>query len=262
MEKETVLKFVEMAQKKVNFLKQSPFRYFIYSMLAGIYVGLGIILIFSIGAPLKEANVPFLKALMGASFALALTLVIFAGSELFTGNNMVMMIGNLEKKISWLDTSKIWLLSYLGNLAGSVLVAGLMAGTGLLAKQPLHSFIVDTSAMKMTVPFNELFFRGLLCNILVCLAVWMAARAKEETAKLMLIFWCLFGFIGSGFEHSIANMTLLTMGLFAPHTNDTVTWLGFFNNLLPVTLGNMVGGALFVGFVYWFVSSNKVVKES
>lgn len=261
MEKETVIKLSEAAKNKANFLNRTPLRYFIYSMMAGMYVGLGIILIFSVGAPLKEANVPFLKALMGVSFSLALTLVIFAGAELFTGNNMVMAIGNLEKKVGWIDTAKVWILSFIGNLAGSLLLAGIMAGTGLISKGPLNSFIVGTSAMKMTAPFSELFFRGLLCNVLVCLAIWMSAKAKEETAKLILIFWCLFGFIGSGFEHSVANMTLLGMGIFAPHTDPSVNWIGFINNLVPVTLGNIVGGALFMGFVYWFISSNKVAKE-
>ncbi|WP_036937381.1 formate/nitrite transporter family protein [Pseudobacteroides cellulosolvens] len=257
MEKETIVKFSGLAKNKADFLKTSHFRYFIYSMLAGIYVGLGIILIFSIGAPLKEANVPFLKALMGVSFSIALTLVIFAGSELFTGNNMVMTIGSLEKKVTWLDTGKVWTMSFLGNLTGSLLLVGIMTGTGFLSKQPFNSFIVETSAMKMTTPFLELFFRGLLCNVLVCLAVWMSGKAKEETAKLILVFWCLFGFIGSGFEHSVANMTLLAMGIFSPHANESVNWLGFINNLIPVTLGNIVGGALFVGAAYWFVSSAK-----
>jgi nitrite transporter NirC len=261
MEKETIIKFSEVAKNKESFLKQSPVKYFVYSMLAGFYVGLGIVLIFSIGAPLKEVNFPLLKALMGASFALALSLVIFAGSELFTGNNMIMIIGTLEKKVNWVATAKVWIVSFLGNLAGAILLAWIMAGTGLLSKQPLNSFIVDTSAMKMTLPFSELFFRGLLCNVLVCLAVWMCGRVKEETAKLILIFWCLFGFIGSGFEHSVANMSLLSMGIFAPHTNTAVSLLGFFNNLLPVTLGNIVGGSIFIGMVYWFVSSNKLAKE-
>lgn len=257
MEKEAIVRFSEIAKTKTDALKSSPLRYFVSAMLAGIYVGLGIILIFSIGAPLKEANVPFLKAVMGASFSIALTIVIFAGSELFTGNNMVMAIGNLEKKVTWLDTAKVWTLSFLGNFTGSLLLTGIMTGTGFLEKQPLNSFIVETSAMKMTTPFSELFFRGLLCNILVCLAVWMSGKVKEETAKLILIFWCLFGFIGSGFEHSVANMTLLGMGIFAPHTNESVNWIGFFNNLVPVTLGNIVGGTLFVGTAYWFISSAK-----
>lgn len=224
-------------------------------MLAGIYVGLGIILIFSIGAPFKEANSPFLKILMGVSFSLALTLVVFAGSELFTGNNMTMIIGNLEKKVRWKDTLILWGVCYAGNLVGSVLLALIMLGTGFLHTNPLNSFIVSTSLNKMTLPFSQLFFRGILCNVLVCLAIWTSTRAKHEVSRLILIFWCLFGFIGSGFEHSVANMTLLSMGIFAPNKEPLISWIGFSNNLIPVTLGNIVGGAFFVGFVYWYISS-------
>lgn len=250
---EMLEKLAAAAIEKIQLLNRSIIRYFILSMLAGIYVGFGIILIFSIGAPLKAADEPFLKALMGASFAIALTLVVFAGSELFTGNNMTMVIGSLTKKVTWFDTLKIWAASYIGNLAGSLLLAMAMAGSGLITQGPLHDFIVVAASDKMNAPFLQLFIRGILCNMLVCLAIWTAAKAKDDTAKLILIFWCLFGFIGSGFEHSVANMTLLGMSLFAPHDGQLVSWLGFLNNLLPVTLGNMVGGGLFIGVVYWFI---------
>ena len=120
---ETIEKFNESAQNKINFLKSGVSKYFVSSMLAGIYIGLGIILIFSVGAPLKDLANPFLKALMGASFGLALVLVIFAGSELFTGNNMVMTIGLLSKKVTLTDLLLVWLLSFVGNLAGSLLLA-------------------------------------------------------------------------------------------------------------------------------------------
>jgi nitrite transporter NirC len=173
---------------------------------------------------------------------------------------MTMVFGTLEKKVTWRDTIKIWLVSYLGNLAGSVLLALAMVGTGLLAKQPLNNFIVESAQAKMTAPFTELFFRGILCNILVCLAVWTSAKAKEDTAKLMLIFMCLFGFIGSGLEHSVANMTLLSMGILAPHQNSAVDWIGFVHNLVPVSLGNVVGGSLVIGATYWFISSKSEKK--
>ncbi|MFZ5988162.1 MAG: formate/nitrite transporter family protein [Bacillota bacterium] len=253
---EMILKLAVASREKIELLNKSTIRYFILSMLAGIYVGFGIILIFSIGAPLKAAGVPWLKALMGASFAIALTLVIFAGSELFTGNNMIMAVGSLIKKVTWLDTLKVWTVSYFGNLAGSLLLALAMSGTGLITKGPLRDFIVLTAADKMNTPFDQLFVRGILCNMLVCLAIWTATKAREDTAKLILIFWCLFGFIGAGFEHSIANMTLLGMGLFAPHDGQLVSWWGFLNNLVPVTLGNMLGGGLIIGAGYWFITGS------
>lgn len=257
MIKENVIQLANAAKKKSDLLNNSIIRYFILAMMAGIYVGFGIILIFSIGAPLKAAGAPGLKALMGATFAVALTLVIFAGSELFTGNNMIMTIGALSKKVTWVDAIKIWIVSYIGNLAGSLLMAYSLVQTGLVTKEPLSTFILGATAGKMNAPAMELFFRGIFCNMLVCLAIWMATRAKEDTAKLMLIFWCLFAFIGAGFEHSIANMTLLGIGLFIPHDPSLISWAGYANNLIPVTLGNLVGGAVIIGAMYWFVSEEK-----
>ena len=258
---EMILKLADASKQKIDLLNKSFIRYFILSMLAGIYVGFGIILIFSIGAPLKAAGEPWLKAVMGASFAISLTLVIFAGSELFTGNNMTMTVGSLMKKVTWVDTLKVWIVSYFGNLAGALLFALTMSGTGLITRGVLRDFIVSSAADKMNTPFSQLFLRGILCNVLVCLAIWMGSKAKEDTARLILIFWCLFGFIGAGFEHSIANMVLLGMGLFAPHEGQLVSWWGFLNNLIPVTLGNMIGGSLVLGAVYWFITGKIKVTD-
>ncbi len=252
--KSTVTALADAARKKADLAAREPFRYLVLSALAGAYVGLGIVLIFSIGAPLAGAAAPGTKALMGASFALALTLVVFAGSELFTGNNLVMTLGSLGRTVSWGSTLRVWGLSFAGNVAGSLLLAATTAAAGLVAKAPMKDFVLQVSAAKMAAPVTELFFRGLLCNVLVCLAIWMAARTKEDIAKLVLIFWCLFGFIGAGFEHSVANMTLLGLALFAPHDPALVSWAGFVRNLVPVTLGNLVGGAVFVAGSYWYAT--------
>ncbi len=257
---ETIEKFNESAQNKINFLKSGVSKYFVSSMLAGIYIGLGIILIFSVGAPLKDLANPFLKALMGASFGLALVLVIFAGSELFTGNNMVMTIGLLSKKVTLTDLLLVWLLSFVGNLTGSLLLAFAIAKSGLLIKPPFNEFILATSSIKMKAPFIELFIRAILCNMLVCLAVWTSTRAKDDSAKLTLIWWCLFAFIASGYEHSVANMTLLGTSLFLPDPNNQVTWSGFIYNLSTVSLGNIVGGGLIIGGGYWYISKKKGEK--
>ncbi|MDZ5000840.1 nitrite transporter NirC, partial [Clostridium perfringens] len=164
---------------------------------------------------LNSANSPATKIVMGLSFGVALSLVIFAGSELFTGNNFVMTVGALNKSVSWGDTIKIWIVSFIGNLTGSILAGSLFFMAGL-ASGPVGEFIAKTSATKMSLPASDLFFRGILCNILVCLAVWCSFKCKEETAKLIMIFWCLFVFITAGFEHSVANMTLLSIGLLSP----------------------------------------------
>jgi nitrite transporter NirC len=208
------------------------------------------VLIFAIGAPLSAAGSPFTKVVMGASFGVALALVIFAGSELFTGNNMVMALGALKRRVSPGAVLAVWGLSFVGNLAGSLLLAWFVMKSGVLGGAPQLAFIQKTAETKMHLHFQDLFFRGLLCNWLVCLAVWTAMRSQSDAGKLIMIFWCLFAFIGAGFEHSVANMTLLGVALLQNHP-DTITWGGFVHNLVPVTLGNIAGGALFVGGAYW-----------
>lgn len=240
---------------KSNLLKRSKGKYLVSSALAGMFVGFGIILIFTIGGLLSSVNSPATKIVMGMSFGVALSLVIMAGSELFTGNNMVMTIGALEKKVTIGDTFNIWIFSFIGNLLGSILLGYMYSKSGL-ATGSVGEFIGKISTAKMTAPAMELFIRGILCNILVCLAVWCSFKLKEETSKLIMIFWCLFVFITAGFEHSIANMTLLAIGLFIPHP-AAVTVSGYLYNIGIVTLGNMVGGILFVGLAYWYVSKEK-----
>jgi nitrite transporter NirC len=260
MFREEIDKITETAVNKMRYMQSSPAGYLVLSALAGVYVGFGIILIFSIGGPIHAGASPFLKLVMGASFGIALSLVIFAGSELFTGNNMVLLVGKLQNKISAGLMLKSWLLCYLGNLIGSVLLAVLMFYADSLAESS-KNLVLQVSSMKMNAGAKELFVRGILCNWLVCLAVWLAVKIKSETAKLIMIFWCLFAFISSGFEHCVANMTLLSLGLLLPHSVE-ISLAGFGYNLTWVTLGNIVGGALFVGMAYWFTSVNKVQERN
>jgi nitrite transporter NirC len=249
---EEINKVAQAAKAKSNLLKSGKVKYLLSSMLAGLYVGLGIMLIFSIGGILASAESPFTKIVMGLSFGVALSLVIMAGSELFTGNNFIMMIGSLKKTVTLLDTIKIWIFSFIGNLLGSIIGAYAFYAAGL-AKGAVGLFILSASATKMALPIHELVFRGILCNILVCLAIWCSFKMKEETGKLVMIFWCLFAFITTGFEHSVANMTLLSIGLFIPHT-AAVSLSGFIYNLSFVTLGNMIGGTLVLAIPYYLIS--------
>lgn len=249
---ETIAAVARAARQKSEYLQRSPSGYLLLSALAGVYVGFGIILIFAVGAPLWEAGSPFTKVVMGASFGIALSLVIFAGSELFTGNNLVMAIGVL-RSASPAMLGAVWVMSFAGNLIGALAFAWLVAKSGVLSSGPQLAFVQKTVETKMDLPFGELFVRGILCNWLVCLAVWTSIRAQSETARLIMIFWCLFAFIGAGFEHSVANMSLLGVGLFLDH-GPAVSWGGFADNLIPVTLGNIVGGTVFVGGAYWFSS--------
>lgn len=245
----------QAARGKVNLLTNNPLGYFLSSALAGAYIGFGILLIFTIGGQL--AGSPFTKTVMGASFGVALSLVVIAGGDLFTGNTMVGTLGILEKTVSLREIGKLWIVCYLGNWAGSILLALVYMGTGLCTG-PVAEFMANGALGKMTAGFMPLFFRGALCNILVCVAVWCGTRCKSESGKLIMIFWCLFAFITAGFEHSIANMTLLTIGLLNPVV-EGLTLGGYFLNLVAVTLGNMVGGILFVAVPYYQISKRKDV---
>lgn len=246
----------QAALKKKGLLDRSIPSYLLAAALAGAYVGLGDVLIFAIGAPLFASSSPMTATLMGLSFGIALTLVIFAGSELFTGNNMTFTISSLTGVTTWKDTLRIWSWSYLGNFIGAMVLCLLVVGAGVFSAVTPDHLLIKTAAKKMSLGSWQLFFRGILCNWLVCLSVWTSMRTKNDVAKLILIFWCLFAFITSGYEHSIANMTLLGLALLLPHP-ETVSVAGWFHNMIPVTIGNIVGGALFLGVAYWFISSNR-----
>lgn len=250
-----IKKVSESAKAKAGLLQNNIIGYFISSMLAGIYVGIGIMLIFTIGGLLSSGGSPVTKVVMGASFGVALSLVIFAGAELFTGNNFVMVIGNLSKTVTFGDTLKVWGVSFIGNLCGSILTAYMFYSAGL-ASGPVGEFIAKATETKMHLAGSQLFFRGILCNLLVCLATWCSFKCKEESSKLIMIFWCLFAFITTGFEHSVANMTLMAIGLLSPFT-ASVSVYGYGYNLLFVTLGNMVGGIVFLALPYYIISRNK-----
>ena len=257
---ETVTSISDSAKVRIDYMKSNLLKYLILSAMAGIYVGFGAVLIFSVGAPFAAANSPALKLVMGGSFGVALTLVMFAGSELFTGNNLFMTQAALEKKITWGDAAKNWFWVFIGNLIGGLFLAWLMVASGLISKAPQSDFIISVSKAKMSAPALQLVVRGILCNWLVCLAIWSSFKAKEEISRIFIIFWCLFAFIGSGFEHSIANMSLLAMAIFL--NGEGVTWAGYAYNMFYVTLGNMISGILFMGTAYWFVShSSNSIKQ-
>jgi nitrite transporter len=186
-------------------------------------------------------------------FGGALTTVIFAGSELFTGSNLVLTLGVLSRRATVGQLASNWFWTFIGNLAGSMLLAWMVVESGVLDNDPIKSFVVSVTSTKMNIPPVPLFLRAILANWLVCLGVWMAARTKSETARILMIWWCMFTFITSGYEHSIANMCGLLLGLLLG-PSETVTWTGYWYNLGLATLGNVVGGAVFVAGLYWLGS--------
>lgn len=248
MYQETLDQFADTAVKKLAALRNNPIGFFIACCMAGAYVGLGIIAIFSIGQGLDPSVRPLA---MGLTFAIALTLVVFAGAELFTGHTMMMAIGVLRGKVSLAGLGRSWAMTWVGNLAGSVALGAIffLGGGGQILKEGAE-LAFNVASAKMNAPAFELVMRGILCNWLVCLALWMSARTKSDPAKLVLIFWCLFAFIASGFEHSVANMTLFSIALLGNHP-DTVSIGGMVYNLVFVSIGNIIAGVVFMAAAYW-----------
>ncbi len=252
---ETCEKLSNSSIAKVNLLKESKGKYFVASLLAGVYVGLGIFLIMTVGGLTKGMGAHF-RIFIGLAFGVALSLVVMAGSELFTGNNLIMTAGAVNKKVKWKDALQIWGWSYLGNLIGSILVGVIFVYSGAATRPhaSVGEFIIFITNLKMGLPIMDLIFRGILCNILVCLAVLCVVKMKSESGKLIMVFWALFTFITSAYEHSIANMSIFTAALLIP--NETVTLGGLGYNLLWVTVGNFIGGSL-LGLAYAYMGRKK-----
>ena len=207
MYSETITQCAANAARIVRLAKSNPISFWLSAAMAGAYIGLGIILIFTLGNLLEPALRPLV---MGATFGIALTLVVIAGSELFTGHTMYLTFGLKCKEIThrqmWLVLPQTWL----ANLLGAIFVATLYyyAATPLLFSDT--SIIHSVALAKTTASAEALFFRGIFCNWLVCLAIWMACRV-EGAAKFIAIWWCLFAFVACGYEHCIAKYDLICL---------------------------------------------------
>lgn len=252
MHKDITRQFSDIAVEKVNYLRQNPLGFFISTIMAGAYVGIGLILIMTLG---NEAEVASRKLIMGCFFGITLTLIIFAGAELFSGHTMYMTFGFFYNKVGFFTVIKDWLVCWYGNLFGAMLLSILFAagGGGNWLDDP-SSLIHSVASAKMNSSIIELLARAIICNWLICLAIWMTAKAKSDTAKCILIFWCLFAFVAAGYEHGVANMTVFTISMLGSHPDD-VTFMGGFYNLAWVSVGNIIGGAGFIGVAYYLTSN-------
>ncbi|MDO4545937.1 MAG: formate/nitrite transporter family protein [Bacillota bacterium] len=237
---------------------------FLLAILAGVYIALG-----AQGSNIAACNFFADPATYGLGrliaacvFPIGLTMVVLCGAELFTGN-CLMLTGVLDKKIRISGLLRNWVIVYIGNLVGSVLIVMIMYYSGLFENgaDMLGAVTVKIAATKTGLSFGKAFLLGIACNWLVCLAVWMATGAPSVPGKIMAIFLCIGLFVVCGFEHSVANMYFIPAGILAS-ANETfvqlsgadisnLTWGGLAGNLIPVTLGNIVGGSVMVGAAYW-----------
>jgi len=257
------------------------FKLLVLGILAGAYIGFGGELSNMIAHDAaKFVGAGLAAFIRGAVFSVGLMLVVIAGAELFTGNTLITM-SVLDGKSKLKGLLYNWSVVYVANLIGSLLLAYLMFGSGLLegANVAVGASALKTAVVKTGLDFWPAFFRGILCNWLVCLAVWMALTSRNTIGKVWAIFFPIMAFVASGFEHSIANMYFIPVGILLKGVGSVVdaaiaagvTIEGLANvslhgflvrNLIPVTLGNIVGGGFFVATFYWIAYVRKPKKAA
>ena len=255
----------KVSDSSIQKANSSAWKLFILAVLAGAFIAFGAngSMTVSFGLVSDPATFGIGKLMSAVVFPVGLMMVVLCGAELFTGNNL-MIIGLLDGKIKVSGMLRNWIIVYIGNMAGSVLIALLINYSGLLESGGgmLGAVVVKTAASKAGLSFGKAFVLGIMCNWLVCLAVWMATGAETTIGKIFSRLFCIGLFVLSGFEHSVANMYFIPAGIMASGNSTFVELLGtdisgltaanfLVRNLLPVTLGNIVGGCGFVGIVYW-----------
>ena len=245
---EAIAESAELARAKAVGVVRLP-RFLVAAMLAGAYIGIGIVVLAACAGPFLAASSPAAKLVSGAVFGVALTLCVMAGAELFTGNVMIMLQGLIAGSVNAVELFLVWAVTLAGNLGGALLFAWMVDKGGTLyaktatgAAGPAGALIDSAVKAKNAATGPQLFWRAVLCNMLVCLAVWMAARTRNDAAKTIVIWWCLLAFIVAGFEHSIANMTVFGLAIFVHHA----TFGDLLRNLAWTVPGNVVGGGLLV----------------
>jgi formate/nitrite transporter len=269
----------QMAQRVLNVgVKKAHLDFlttFALSVLAGAFIALGAICATVVMTD-SSAGFGITRLLGGLAFSLGLILVVVAGAELFTGNSLI-VIAWVSGNVGFFRLLRNWIIVYIGNLVGAIATAGLLY---LSSQYSFQGYDVAETALrianlKVNLGFQQALALGILCNALVCLAVWLCFSARTTTDKILSILFPISAFVASGFEHSVANMYFIPIGIFIMSDPTALTasgipvqtlanlnWEGFLNNLLPVTLGNIIGGGILVALVYWFVYLRKAPPTS
>ena len=243
------------------------------AVLAGAFIDFGAVFSTIVTAG-STMSFGVTKLLGGITFSLGLILVVIGGAELFTGNNLMIMAW-ANRKIKTTLVLKNWLFVYAGNMIGatSIVILIILSGHYLFGGGIIGSKILHIAKSKCELGFTQAIVLGILCNILVCLAIWLCYSSKSAHGKILAIIFPITAFVAAGFEHSIANMYFIPMGILvkewadpelwnliqsSPQQFESLNWSNFFvGNLLPVTIGNIIGGAIFVGLAYWFIYLRK-----
>jgi len=253
MEVKPLLEVEHLALKKQKIYRQSRLRFIARSMLASMFIGFGVIVAFKTGNFFYLEHSPLTYPMAALTFGAAIILIAYGGGDLFTGNTFYFTFAALRKKISWGEVIKIWMTSYVGNILGAALFAFIIYTTGLFNDAHVNGFLLSVVEKKMEAPGVQLFFRAILCNWLVCLAFFVPMALKGDGPKMFSMILFVFCFFISGYEHSIANMCTFAIALVLNHPG-TISISGVIHNLIPVTIGNLIGGGLLMGWMYYYVN--------
>lgn len=241
------------AENKADICNHQLGKFFIRAIMAGFYIVVATILSNVTAAVLYPAYPQFAKILGALLFSIAIILIVFIGGELFTGNNMTMAIGFYNKTCRAADMVKVWIVSYIGNFIGAFTFSALFVASGA-SRQIMTDYYNSFIFTKLSATPMELLLRGILCNFMVCLAVWTATRMKSESGKLIVMFCVIMTFVVSGFEHCVANMGTFSIGYMLLGGLDLRLIL---RSMIFVTAGNIIGGAILLALPLKLMSTEK-----
>ncbi len=241
------------AVNKADICNNKLGKFFVRSIMAGFYIVVATLLSNVTAAVLFPTFPQYGKLLGALLFSIAIILIVFIGGELFTGNNMTMAIGVYNKSCSVKDMLKVWLFSYVGNFVGAFIMSGLFVVSGA-SRQIMIDYYNSFIMNKLSASPMELLVRGILCNFMVCLAVWTGTRMKSESGKLVVMFCVIMTFVVSGFEHCIANMGTFSIAALMLGGLDPMLLL---KSMVFVTIGNIIGGAVLLALPLKIMSDEK-----
>lgn len=259
MEVKPLIEVEKLALKKQTIYENHFLHYVLRSALASMFIGFGVIVAFKTGGFFYNEHSPVTYPIAAFTFGAAIILIAYGGGDLFTGNTFYFTYAALRRKMKWKTVWKLWTVSYIGNIIGAIAFAFLIYTTGLFTDAP-SEFLLSVVYKKMHAPIIELFFRGILCNWLVCLAFFIPMSIREDGAKLFVMVLFVFCFFISGYEHSIANMCTFAIALVLDHPG-TISLNGVIYNLIPVTIGNIIGGSLLMGGFYYYINKPYIEED-
>lgn len=242
------------AMIKYHIAKNEPFRFFIRSFIAGLYLGMATILSYTLAVILNDVSNEVAKIAFAGAFGIGLVIIVLLGCELFTGNCLTTMFPVFHKDLKFSQILPMWGICYIGNFIGIAFIMFLFVQSGSY-QEALKAYLITVITGKLHFNAMQLFIKGILCNFIVCVAVYAGIKIKSESAKIFVMLIVVMSFVLPGFEHSIANMGTFSMGFFA--LGNSLSWNGIVLHMLIATLGNIAGGSFLLGLPVYLMSKSK-----